>query len=627
MTNRALLRWARVGSLAVLCGMPVAGQADAPFEFLLAGSLLADGQSGEAVAAFEAVLRDAPTDPYVRLEYAQMLSRLGRFQEAATQAAAARELAPEDADVLRTQARIALARAEREPAAREVAREAFERLLLQEPDDLETLISLGQLYLAGGDAPRAAEVLGRASILRPGQAMIDALYARALAASGDLGGAERVQRALLADSPYRLDTRFELAATLAESGRHREAAELLGEAPPEQAVSPELRRRRAFELYLAGDLEAAGVEARALQAESPDHPGMRVLLATLEQAEGNWQSVLDLVGVAAERVPTQDALHALRLRALERLGRVDDALAAAEQRRAAFERLGRGREEAEARLDAGSLALRSGRPALAAELARPLLAATDPEIALAARLLVADAATDLADYAAALEVLANLSEPLAVLTKRYEILLRSGSAEAKELGERLAGGSPAEALAAAEALQRLERYAEARPLLERVVAAEPSSLVARFWLGATLERLGEADAAEGEFRRLLAAAPDHAPTLNYLGYMWIESGKNVDEAVGLVERAVRLDPDNGAYVDSLGWGYFRQGRLPAAVRMLERAVRLQPEDATVLEHLGDAYLANGDPSRARSAYQKALELGGETSPELPAKLARLTGTS
>lgn len=627
MTNRALLRWATIGSLAALCGSPLAAQANAPFEFLLAGSLLADGQSGEAVAAFEAVLREAPTDPYVRLEYAQVLSRLGRFPEAASQAAAARELAPDDADVLRTQARIALARAEREPAAREVAQDAFERLLAQEPDDLEALVSLGQLYLGSGDAQRAAEVLARASILRPGQPMIEALHARALTASGDLRGAERVQRALLADSPYRLDTRFELAAILAELGRHREAAELLGEAPPEQAVSPELRRRRAFELYLAGDLEAAGVEARTLQAESPDNPGVRLLLATLEQAEGNWQSVLDLVGVAAERAPTQDALHALRLKALERLGRVDDALAAAEQRRSAFERLGRAREEAEARLDAGSLALRCDRPSLAADLARPLLASADPEIALAARLLAAEAATDLADYGAALALLADLSEPLAVVTKRYEILLRSGSAEATELGARLAAGSPAEALAAAEALQRLERYAEARPLLERVVVAEPGALVARFWLGATLERLGEGEAAEVEFRRLLAAAPDHAPTLNYLGYMWIESGRNVDEAVGLVERAVRLDPDNGAYVDSLGWGYYRQGRFPPAVRMLERAVRLQPEDATVLEHLGDAYLASGDPSRARSAYQRALELGGETSPELPAKLARLTGAS
>ena len=70
-----------------------------------------------------------------------------------------------------------------------------------------------------------------------------------------------------------------------------------------------------------------------------------------------------------------------------------------------------------------------------------------------------------------------------------------------------------------------------------------------------------------------------------------------------------LDPDNGAYVDSLGWTYYQLGRPEQARDYLERAARLEPEDATLQEHLGDVYVALGQTERARQAYQRALEIG------------------
>ncbi len=91
----------------------------------------------------------------------------------------------------------------------------------------------------------------------------------------------------------------------------------------------------------------------------------------------------------------------------------------------------------------------------------------------------------------------------------------------------------------------------------------------------------------------------------------------------MVREAVRIDADNGSYVDSLGWGYFKLGRFSEAVGYLERAVRLVPDDATVLEHLGDAYLAVGDRTRAREAYRRAVAAGGGDAARLADKLARL----
>ncbi len=625
---RRIGRWGvQILATGVLVATPLVAQSDAPYEFLLAESALADGDSEAALSAYDAVLREVADDPFVRLEYAQALTRLGRFREAAAQVAAARKLSPDDPEVLRTQARIAMARSDRETGATDVAREAFEALLTQQPDDLEALVSLGQIYLGAGDPDRAASVLARASEIRPGQPMIDGLLARAFLASGDAAGAERVQRSLLATNPFRLETRFDLTELLAGQGRHQEAAALLSEAPIEQVGSPELRRRRAVELFLAGDLPAAETEARSLLGETPGNPAVRLLLATLEQAEGRWQEVLDLIGPAAERAPTQDALHYLRLRALERLGRVDEALAAAEDRRAAFARAGQAAEESDARLEEANLALRLDRSARVEEILAPLLAGEEAGTRLAARLLIAEAASSAGRFADALSGLAAGPDLLPVRALRYELLLRSGNPEAEALGRQLAEGSDEEALAAADVLQRLERYAEARPLLERVVtrSASDAASAPRFRLAAVLERLGEGAEAEREFGKLLETVPDHAPALNYLGYMWIESGRKVAEGVALVERAVRLDPANGAYVDSLGWGYYQQRRFGPAVELLERAARLLPEDAAIGEHLGDAYLASGNAKRARETYERALALPGAERVVLESKLKALPG--
>jgi tetratricopeptide (TPR) repeat protein len=105
--------------------------------------------------------------------------------------------------------------------------------------------------------------------------------------------------------------------------------------------------------------------------------------------------------------------------------------------------------------------------------------------------------------------------------------------------------------------------------------------------------------------------PEHAPTLNYLGYMWAEAGKNLDQAHEMLVRAVGHDPDNGAYVDSLGWVYYRLGDLDQAEKYLTDATRLIPSDATVHEHLGDVLAKRGEKERALHSYRTALSLDPE----------------
>lgn len=612
-----------------------AGRAEAPataaaYSFLLAGALLAEGESVEALAAYAEAAALAPEDPYVRLEHANALARAGRFPEAAAEVRIARQFAPTDAGVLRTQARIAMNLADREAGARIEAREAFELLLVAEPEDLEGLIALGQIYLGEGNARRAVEVLTLAAELRPGQPMIEALRARALVAAGDVQSAESVQRALLAAHPDRLDSRLELAESLSDRGLHAAAAALLAAAPESQQGSPELRRRRAVELYLDGDIQASGDLARELFAEFPDNGAMRVLLATIEQADGHWAAVLELVGEAAERAPLQDQLSFLAVRALERLGRVDEALAALARRAQALAGAGRAAESQLILASSVLLAARNDRAAVAVNLGAQVLAAQPPleeEVQLQVRHLMADVEFERGGLAPALAALGD-ARGAPDVAKRYELAMRAGDGPAAaESRDRLAGGTVEELLELASAEERLERFAAALPLLEKALAADPSSGELRFRTAIALERTGRFEASVKIFSALIVDEPDHAPALNYLGYMQIERGAEVEQGLALVRRALLIDPNNGAYVDSLGWGLYRLGRFAEASAVLERASRLLPSDSTVLEHLGDAWLALGARDRARDAYRRALALAPDGTGDLAAKLAGLSGAS
>jgi Flp pilus assembly protein TadD len=108
-------------------------------------------------------------------------------------------------------------------------------------------------------------------------------------------------------------------------------------------------------------------------------------------------------------------------------------------------------------------------------------------------------------------------------------------------------------------------------------------------------------------RAVLAVKVDHAEALNYLGYAYAERGERLDEAQALLERALRVEPENGYYLDSLGWVYFKKGDLERAVKTLERAAALVGPEATILEHLGDTYRAAHRSGDAAAAYRRALE--------------------
>jgi tetratricopeptide (TPR) repeat protein len=97
--------------------------------------------------------------------------------------------------------------------------------------------------------------------------------------------------------------------------------------------------------------------------------------------------------------------------------------------------------------------------------------------------------------------------------------------------------------------------------------------------------------------------------LNYLGYSWVDQGRNLPEALAMLEKARALSPYDGYITDSVGWAYFRIGRYQDAAKTLEQAVLLVPGDPTVNEHLGDAYWMIGHKLDAQFQWNHALAFG------------------
>jgi Flp pilus assembly protein TadD len=161
---------------------------------------------------------------------------------------------------------------------------------------------------------------------------------------------------------------------------------------------------------------------------------------------------------------------------------------------------------------------------------------------------------------------------------------------------------------------------------EKLSSSNDDKETITFMRGAMYERMKQYDAAEAEFRKVLSANPEHAGALNYLGYMLADRNVRLDEAHDLIKKAVDLDPDNGAYLDSLGWVYYRQGRLNEAEDLLLRAIGHMGGDPTVHDHLGDVYLKLGKTREAVVQWQASLKQfqAGSQSDADPNEVAKVT---
>jgi len=155
---------------------------------------------------------------------------------------------------------------------------------------------------------------------------------------------------------------------------------------------------------------------------------------------------------------------------------------------------------------------------------------------------------------------------------------------------------------------REERYPQAIEYFNRVLTAQPDDSDTKFNLAAAYERSKQIDNAEGIFLELLESEPDNPVVLNYLGYMYADNGIKLKEAKKLIKKALKINPNNGAYLDSYAWVMYKMGKYKEALEYQLRAIEASDTDAILYDHMGDIYFALDQKTEALDNWERALEL-------------------
>ena len=172
-------------------------------------------------------------------------------------------------------------------------------------------------------------------------------------------------------------------------------------------------------------------------------------------------------------------------------------------------------------------------------------------------------------------------------------------------------------LALAQMYTRLGHWRDASKALNKagkLSKTDNDRIYVYFMRGALLERMHHLDAAEAQFRKVLALQPNNTIALNYLGYMLADRGKDLPQALAMIKKAVKLDPMNYAYLDSLGWAYFKMGNYAEAEKNLRQACNRDSTDPTVHDHLGQLYEKTGRLKLAAEQWELSLKEFAHTLP-------------
>jgi tetratricopeptide (TPR) repeat protein len=157
---------------------------------------------------------------------------------------------------------------------------------------------------------------------------------------------------------------------------------------------------------------------------------------------------------------------------------------------------------------------------------------------------------------------------------------------------------------AAKALDQAEKLAMA-PEEKEIVWTDRATL---------FDKMKKPEASEAEYRKVLAANPRSSGALNDLGYALADRNAQLQEALQMITKAIELEPNNGAYLDSLGWVYFRLGRLPEAEENLRKALQFTPRDPTVHDHMGEVLMRESKVKEAIAQWEVSLKEWNASSP-------------
>jgi tetratricopeptide (TPR) repeat protein len=174
------------------------------------------------------------------------------------------------------------------------------------------------------------------------------------------------------------------------------------------------------------------------------------------------------------------------------------------------------------------------------------------------------------------------------------------------------------------ALNMKKEYEQAVHSLKKAISIDPADYFAWFELGSAFERQKQFDEAADAFRKVLTINPGDPHASNYLGYMWAENGVMLDSAKLLIENALLKEPQNGAFLDSYAWVFYKLGDYEKAHHYLKEALKyIKDDDPVLYEHLGDVLFKLKEYKGAADAYKRSLELESEEAERIEARLIEI----
>jgi len=611
-------------------------------------SLMADAEGNQeeaqkAVQYFKDALKADPKSSEIYEELTDLYLRLGRTADATTLAQEALKQDPDNVNAHRMLGRVYYSQINKngqdqiDERALRLAIQEFQKVTEKDPKDVDSWVTLGRLYHGTNDTTNAENAYNKALAVEPDNE--EALTGLAMV-YGNLGDTEKAIEKLKAATDKSPNPRslMILAQAYENQKNYKDAAATLQRALELQPENEKLARSLAEDLFFSDQYDEALKVYGELSAHNPKEAAFPLRMAEIYGAKHDFVKAHEAIDKAKKIDPDEldSRMAEVQLYVME--GKFDQAIAGLKSVLDDTARKIYSKEEQKQRADwyeeLGKLNVQAKHYPEAVEAFRQMSVAKDNGPLIEAHIIETyRAAKDLpAAQREADSAVKSFPDEYMVVREHADVLADLGKIDdaAKELRGLLNGTRDRDTLIAlTEVYEKGKRFEEAGKAVddaEKLSTSDEEKADIFFMRGALMERQKKYDASEASFRKVLAMNPDHAPTLNYLGYMLADRNVRLDEAYKMIQKAVDLQPDTGEYLDSLGWVYYRQGKLSEAERALVRAVDLTGQDPTVHDHLGDVYMKLGKIQEAITQWTASMkgfkeQSASDTDPEEVSKVS------
>jgi len=593
------------------------------------------GKNGDylnkAIENFRLAMKEDPDASFLAEELSDLYVQSGRLREAVTEAEDALKRNPNDLNSRRILGRIytrMIGDSQQGKLDENMLRRAIEqytRIVEAEPKDVDTLLLLGRLQKVAQNSVEAEKAYKKALEVDPNNE--DALTGLAIVYA-DLGNSKEASDLLrrVAEKSPSLRTLTALAGQYEQMREYGLAAETLRRTLEVAPDNVEVRRAYAQNLLMGDQSDEALKQYSLITADDKKDWQSWLRISQIYRQKRDFDKAADAAAKALEIEPNNLEAKYNQIGLLDAQGKTQEALASMKSLVESTAKRTYSAGEKSNRIVLierfAAMYRQAEQYDKAVETYRQI-AELEPNAAGRVAAQVADTWRAAKQFSKALEE-ANAAakkypDDRVVRSVRASILADTGNtseavAEAKKL---LDGKSDRETwITIAQIYEKGHNYAEMAKAIdeaEKLSTDREDKENIAFMRGAMYEKQKNYDAAEREFRKVLDANPKNSSAMNYLGYMLADRNVRLQEALQLLRKAVELEPDNGAYLDSLGWVYYRLNDLEKAEQNLQRAIERFSKDPTVHDHLGDVYFKNGKVKEAIAQWQISLQEWQNTS--------------